>query len=55
MPRSHWEASTATAHDLPARLEVDTKLLEARRLEVTPPINDRLRSLEDVVSIAETM
>ncbi len=45
-----WEASAATAHDLRARLAVVPMVLEARGLDVTPPMIDRLRAVEDDAS-----
>ncbi len=42
-----WQASTATAHDLPARLAVVPQVLEARGLDVTPATVARLRAAGD--------
>lgn len=39
-----WQAATATAHDLPARLAVVPQVLEARGLDVTPATVARLRA-----------
>ena len=42
-----WQASAATAHDLPARLAVVPQVLEARGLDVTPVMMARLRAAGD--------
>lgn len=42
-----WQASAATAHDLPARLAVVPQVLEARGLDVTPGMTARLRAAGD--------
>lgn len=42
-----WEASMATAHDLKARLAVVPLVLEARGLDVTPAMIERLRAVGD--------
>lgn len=42
-----WQASAATAHDLPARLAVVPQVLEARGLDVTPTMMARLRAAGD--------
>ena len=42
-----WEAATETAHDLPARLAVVPLVLEARGLDVTPPMIGNLRKAGD--------
>ena len=47
-----WEAATATAHDLLARLAVVPLVLEARGLDVTPAMIARLDRLGDPESAA---
>lgn len=47
-----WQASEATAHDLPARLAVVPMVLEARGLDVTPSIIDSLTRAGDLDSVA---
>ena len=47
-----WEAATATAHDLLARLAVVPLVLEARGLDVTPEMIDRLERAGDADSAA---
>lgn len=47
-----WQASEATAHDLPARLAVVPMVLEARGLDVTPAIIDSLTKAGDRESVA---
>lgn len=47
-----WQASEATAHDLPARLAVVPMVLEARGLDVTPAIIDSLTKAGDRDSVA---
>lgn len=42
-----WQASQATAHDLLARLAVVPMVLEARGLDVTPTMIERLNSVGD--------
>jgi uncharacterized ferritin-like protein (DUF455 family) len=42
-----WEAAIRTAHDLPARLAIVPLVLEARGLDVTPPMIDNLRKAGD--------
>jgi uncharacterized ferritin-like protein (DUF455 family) len=42
-----WDAAQATAHDLAARLAVAPMVLEARGLDVTPPMIERLISVGD--------
>lgn len=46
-----WQASEATAHDLPARLAVVPMVLEARGLDVTPAIIDSLTRAGDHESV----
>jgi uncharacterized ferritin-like protein (DUF455 family) len=45
-----WEAAQATAHDLLARLAVVPLVLEARGLDVTPDMIDRLARAGDAAS-----
>jgi uncharacterized ferritin-like protein (DUF455 family) len=47
-----WQAAEATAHDLLARLAVVPLVLEARGLDVTPAMIDRLRRFGDAESAA---
>ncbi|MGL4542143.1 MAG: ferritin-like domain-containing protein, partial [Polymorphobacter sp.] len=47
-----WQAATATAHDLLARLAVVPLVLEARGLDVTPAMIDRLTRAGDSASAA---
>ena len=47
-----WEAATTTSHDLLARLTVVPLVLEARGLDVTPDMIDRLDRLGDPESAA---
>jgi uncharacterized ferritin-like protein (DUF455 family) len=47
-----WEAAQATAHDLLARLAVVPLVLEARGLDVTPGMIERLRRFGDAESAA---
>jgi uncharacterized ferritin-like protein (DUF455 family) len=47
-----WEAASATAHDLLARLAVVPLVLEARGLDVTPAMIERLDRLGDTQSAA---
>ncbi len=42
-----WEAAGETGHDICARLAIVPLVLEARGLDVTPPLIDKLRSLGD--------
>lgn len=49
---SLWQAATATRHDLAARLAVVPMVLEARGLDVTPPMIERLERLGDHESAA---
>ena len=42
-----WQAADATKHDLLARLAIAPLVLEARGLDVTPTIIDRLKSVGD--------
>lgn len=42
-----WQASQATAHDLLARLAIVPLVLEARGLDVTPAMIDKLRAVGD--------
>lgn len=45
-----WEAATETAHDLAARLAIVPLVLEARGLDVTPPMIKNLRNADDEAS-----
>jgi uncharacterized ferritin-like protein (DUF455 family) len=45
-----WEAAAATRHDLAARLAVVPLVLEARGLDVTPPMIAKLRRVGDDAS-----
>jgi len=45
-----WDAARATGHDLAARLAIAPLVLEARGLDVTPGMIDRLNSAGDTVS-----
>jgi uncharacterized ferritin-like protein (DUF455 family) len=47
-----WEAAQNTAHDLAARLAVAPLVLEARGLDVTPPMIEKLSSVGDAESVA---
>ena len=47
-----WEAAENTAHDLLARLAVVPLVLEARGLDVTPPMIENLRRIGDSPSVA---
>jgi uncharacterized ferritin-like protein (DUF455 family) len=47
-----WQAATETAHDLLARLAVVPLVLEARGLDVTPAMIERLRAAGDAESAA---
>jgi uncharacterized ferritin-like protein (DUF455 family) len=45
-----WQAAQATAHDLGARLAIVPLVLEARGLDVTPPMIERLDRAGDTAS-----
>jgi uncharacterized ferritin-like protein (DUF455 family) len=47
-----WEAAAKTAHDLCARLAIVPLVLEARGLDVTPPMIEKLNKAEDIESAA---
>ncbi len=47
-----WQAADVTAHDLKARLAVVPLVLEARGVDITPKIIERLRSVGDHASAA---
>ena len=47
-----WEAAENTANNLLARLAIVPLVLEARGLDVTPPMINKLRSVEDQESAA---
>ena len=42
-----WQAADATKHDLLARLAIAPLVREARGLDVTPTMTDRLKSVGD--------
>ncbi|WP_264444838.1 ferritin-like domain-containing protein [Novosphingobium sp. JCM 18896] len=42
-----WDAATETAHDVAARLAIVPMVLEARGLDVTPAMIERLRTMGD--------
>lgn len=52
-----WDAATETRHDLAARLAIVPLVLEARGLDVTPMMIDKLRGVDDDISadILETI
>ncbi len=47
-----WQSATETAHDLSARLAVVPMVLEARGLDVTPGMIERLDAMGDTASAA---
>jgi len=47
-----WQAAQATAHDLLARLAIVPLVLEARGLDVTPEMVEKLRRQDDEQSVA---
>jgi uncharacterized ferritin-like protein (DUF455 family) len=47
-----WQAAQATAHDLLARLAIVPLVLEARGLDVTPEMIEKLRRQDDAESVA---
>ena len=47
-----WQAAHATAHDLLARLAIVPLVLEARGLDVTPDMIEKLRRQDDGASVA---
>jgi uncharacterized ferritin-like protein (DUF455 family) len=47
-----WEAAENTSHDVLARLAVAPLILEARGLDVTPDMIERLRAVGDEESVA---
>jgi uncharacterized ferritin-like protein (DUF455 family) len=47
-----WEMARRTAHDPLARMALVPRVLEARGLDATPPIMDKLRALGDDASVA---
>jgi uncharacterized ferritin-like protein (DUF455 family) len=47
-----WQAAQATAHDLLARLAIVPLVLEARGLDVTPEMIEKLRRQGDAASVA---
>jgi len=46
-----WQAAQATAHDLLARLAIVPLVLEARGLDVTPEMIEKLRRQDDAASV----
>lgn len=50
--RGLWDAAASTAHDLVARLAIVPLVLEARGLDVTPTMIDRLDRQQDPASAA---
>ncbi|NOQ15668.1 MAG: DUF455 family protein [Methyloprofundus sp.] len=47
-----WEHAQDTAHDVLARLVMIPRCMEARGLDVTPSMIDKMRSLKDVEGVA---
>lgn len=47
-----WEMAVKTDHDLLARMALVPRLLEARGLDATPPIQAKLQSIKDSASLA---
>jgi uncharacterized ferritin-like protein (DUF455 family) len=47
-----WEAALSTHHDVLARLAIAPLILEARGLDVTPDLIERLRKIGDEASVA---
>ncbi len=47
-----WQAALDTRHDVLVRMALVPRVLEARGLDVTPPMMDRLRRAGDVESVA---
>ena len=47
-----WQAAQATAHDLLARLAIVPLVLEARGLDVTPDMIEKLKRQDDAASVA---
>jgi uncharacterized ferritin-like protein (DUF455 family) len=47
-----WQAAQATAHDLLARLAIVPLVLEARGLDVTPEMIEKLKRQDDAASVA---
>lgn len=47
-----WEMAVKTDHDLLARMALVPRLLEARGLDATPPIQARLREIGDTATLA---
>ena len=52
-----WQSCAETAHDLLARLAIIPLVLEARGLDITPPMIDKTKALEDFATakILETI
>jgi uncharacterized ferritin-like protein (DUF455 family) len=47
-----WQMAVQTAHDPLARMALVPRVLEARGLDVTPPMIERLRSVGDFDTVA---
>lgn len=47
-----WDQACRTAHDVMMRMALVPRVLEARGLDVTPPMMQRLREAKDVDSVA---
>ena len=47
-----WEAAEKTAHDVLVRMACVPRVLEARGLDVTPPMIKRLREVRDLETVA---
>lgn len=47
-----WDAARRTAHDVVARMALVPRVLEARGLDVTPPLIDKLRTVGDTQLVA---
>lgn len=50
--RGLWDHAEETAHDLLARLAIVPRYMEARGLDVTPAMIDKLRELDDSTGVA---
>lgn len=47
-----WDQACRTAHDVMVRMALVPRVLEARGLDVTPPMMQRLREAKDMDSVA---
>lgn len=47
-----WDQACRTAHDVMVRMALVPRVLEARGLDVTPPMMQRLREAKDIDSVA---